>query len=96
MSDLFLIYNDVNGNFVDFNEVQSVEEHEAGSLITLKSGGKTVISPLNPREVARRLDIIRYKRETDGQSNSAIPRAIPQQPQFAVSVDQGCKLSTRK
>lgn len=63
MSASYLVYDDKTGEFVSIDDIQSVTEKGSGSLIELKSREKSITSPLKPREILRRLSIIRYKKE---------------------------------
>jgi len=62
MSD-YLVYNDLTGEFVSADEVQAVTAGGEGSYIWIKGQEGNVISPLKPRELLRRLTIMRFNHE---------------------------------
>jgi hypothetical protein len=65
LNAFFMVYDDHEGSFVDIEDIQAVQPREGvgGSVIILKSNGRSLMSPLKPREVLRRISIIRHKRE---------------------------------
>jgi len=66
----YLVYNDQTGDFVAVDDIVAVVSHEDGAVVHLQNVGVAVISPLKPRELLKRLTIIRYKRETNGTTQS--------------------------
>jgi hypothetical protein len=61
----FLVFNDQAGDFIVTDEVQAVIENpkQEGSLIFLRGKEEILFSPLKPRELLRRLTIMKFKRE---------------------------------
>jgi hypothetical protein len=96
-TNLFMVYNDETGSFVDIREIQTVQAYDEPnpnnykSLITLRDHATSLRSPLKPRELLRRISIIRYKH---GQSQSGEPSAgaVPAKPESAAEVAKGRKL----
>ena len=97
MSETFLVYNDTTGDCVDVNEVNLVEQNGEGSRISLKTSDKSVTSPLKPREILRRITIIRYnQREIDGQNVPTRTGVISEQHEPTKSLAPGNTVPTRK
>lgn len=70
----YLVYDDVSGAFVAVNDLVAVskdDEVENGSVLYLRTTSLCVYSPLRPREILRRLTIIRYKRDNDPNTGKA-------------------------
>ena len=67
------MYNDLTGEFIAADALQAVTAASDGSWI-LMEGDRALSSPLKPRELLRRLTIIRFHREngksTETRSNS--------------------------
>lgn len=59
----YLVYNDQTGEFVAADEILAVQEAGTGASILLRGSGDVLVSPLRPRELLRRLTIMRFKRE---------------------------------
>lgn len=67
----YLVYNDQTGDFVDIESILAVvHQSGGGSLIILRGSSGSIRSDLGPRELLKRLTIIRYKRE-NGTSTAA-------------------------
>jgi len=65
----YLVYNDQTGEFVATDSILTVYDSPHGSGIILKDCLEPLFSPLKPRELLRRLTIMRFKREnTDNRS----------------------------
>jgi hypothetical protein len=69
----YLVYNDLTGEFAAADAIIAVLEDERGALILLRNRMDVAVSPLKPRELLRRLTIMRFKRE-NGDSTQKHPR----------------------
>lgn len=67
----YLVFNDQTGEFCAADSISAVVDSVDGSTIFLKRELTTVHSPLKPRELLRRLTIMRYKRENGETSTQA-------------------------
>jgi hypothetical protein len=99
--NLFMVYNDETGSFVDINEIQTVQAFTKASadgfksVIILRNREDPLYSPLKPRELLRRISIIRYKyaQPRVGKPSAA---AVPAQPEPAAEVAPSGVVSKRK
>jgi hypothetical protein len=60
LKPFLMVINDETGDFVDIEIIQGVILHEGMSNILLQ-GNEVVLSPLKPREIWSRINIIRHK-----------------------------------
>jgi|WetSurMetagenome_2_1015567.scaffolds.fasta_scaffold1115186_1 hypothetical protein len=65
----YLVFDDISGDFIVSDEIQAVVEHHNGSRLLVKGKEEPLFSSLKPRELLRRLTIMRFKRE-NGESTS--------------------------
>lgn len=67
----YLVFNDSTGEFCTSDEILAVLDAKDGSeILTKVNGGACLYSPLKPRELLRRLTIMRFKRENDGNTQN--------------------------
>jgi hypothetical protein len=59
----YLVFNDLTGEFASSDAIIAVKDDDEGSLIFLLNRPDAIVSPLKPRELLRRLTIMRFKRE---------------------------------
>jgi hypothetical protein len=62
----YIVVDDTTGDFIAIDSIVAIVENEngEGSKIVIGADGTSIRSPLKPRELLRRLTIIKYKQET--------------------------------
>jgi hypothetical protein len=61
----YLVVDDATGDFIATERIVAIVDDTNGSKIVVGTDGTSVRSPLKPRELLRRLTIIKYKRENE-------------------------------
>lgn len=61
----YLVVDDATGDFIATDRIVAIVDDTNGSKIVVGPDGTAVRSPLKPRELLRRLTIIKYKRENE-------------------------------
>lgn len=69
----YLVFNDQTGEFAASDEIIAVMDDERGSVILLRNRTGVAFSPLKPRELLRRLTIMRFKRENGTSTQTGSP-----------------------
>jgi hypothetical protein len=80
LKPFLMVINDETGDFVDIELIQGVVIHEGMSNILLQNN-EVVFSPLKPRELWSRINVIRHKYgQQQRRSDPASPSITPEKP----------------
>lgn len=72
----YLVFNDLTGEFASCEAIIAVIEDDRGTALILRDQS-LLRSPLKPRELLRRLTIMRYKRENGDSSPTRAAATAP-------------------
>ena len=61
LKPFLMVINDETGDFVDIEMIQAVFRHTSQEAKIELSNGNTISSPLKPREIWSRINVIRHK-----------------------------------
>lgn len=61
----YIVVDDATGDFISIDRIIAIVDSTDGSKIVVSDSGTSIRSPLKPRELLRRLAIIKFKLENE-------------------------------
>jgi hypothetical protein len=72
----YIVVDDVTGDFVAIDHIVAIIDDEDGAKILVGPDSVSIHSPLKPRELLRRLTIIKYKRDNEKRPDDTIQATV--------------------
>ena len=96
LKPFLMVINDETGDFVDIEMIQGVVLNEGSTTILLQST-LSVISPLKPREIWSRINVIRHKYGQQQRSTDPFGSSTPlEKPYPTIQVGKSDTVSSDK